>query len=320
MTKNGVSGAIVLCVMSLIMGLFPNANGQEEGLFKDRQYCLSFPRECLQQSEEELVSVQPYTLEWYRIKQNRLSALFQLQQNSQLKQEVAPLVDLEDAPPVFLTTVYTIHSKLLLVDGDTEQGMFYLEKAVSLIKAVNQVSIDPTRYAEVSNLYTYAKDWQSAKEFGLWAQRRLANIKNLVAMASFHTSQGHVYNHFEEYKQAAFHYGMALKGYLQKGNAIHCAVGYHNLARVYQKTGKLDAAILHFNKAIEWSDIHGEDYDGKGKIHTQLRLTQAYISNGQLDEANKLFTSINRDIMPYYFDYVYAEVESDLKQANDKLK
>lgn len=305
------AGTALIIVLSVLF--CSSSFAQNDALFNDRDYCLSLPQECLTLSASALKDVPEYSLDWYRIKQNRLTAMYQLQLHDQLRPELAPLVTLDDAPPVFRTTVYTIHAKLLLIDGEKELGNEYVEKTVALIKAVNEVSIDPTRYAEISNLYTYAKEWQKAKEFGLWAQVRLANIKNLVAMASFHTSQGHVYNYFKEYEQSGFHYGLALKGYLKKGNAIHTAVGYHNVARTYQKTERFPEAIEHFLKSIEWSEKLGVDYNELGKLHTQMCLVQAYLGNDQINEAKDLYASLNTEILPDYMQDLYQQVTAELQ-------
>ena len=302
-------------IVFLITAFCSQVYATQSPVFEESNHCQSYPRECLNEIAKRLPSIPEHSIDWFRLKQNQFTALFQLQKHDQLKSELPLLVKLDDAPPVFLTTAYTIHAKLLMIDGQVEEGRMYADKAVSLIKAVNEVSIDPTRYAEASNLYTYAKDWQAAKEFGLWAQSKIANIKNLAAIASFHTSQGHVYSHLGEHEQAEFHYTLALKGYLQKGNAIHCSVGYHNLARTFQKTGRHDQAIRHFVKAIGWSDRLGEDYDAIGKSHTLMRLTQSYIRNNQLEVAQFTFELVDYAILPEYYTATYKEVKNELVQA-----
>ena len=304
------------CLGLLLATTFSTTLYAEDGpVFEDPSHCQSYPKECLIEIGSELQGTSKYSLDWYRLKQNQLNALFQIQSNKELKAELPELLTLEDAPPVFLTTVYTIHAKFLLIEGHEQKGREYVDRAVKLIKAVNEVSVDPDRYAEINNLYTYTKDWQAAKEFGLWAQRKIANIKNLAATANFHNSQGHIYSNIGELKQAEFHYGLALKGYLQSGNAINCAVGYHNLARTFQKSGRHEEAINHFHKAIEWTEKLGKDYDAIGKGQALMRLTQSYIRNNQIEQAQTTFDLLDFSIMPEYFTATYKEVKAELTEA-----
>ena len=136
---------------------------------------------------------------------------FKLQEGDELRAELKPLIHRKDLPPVLLSTVYTLHAKYSFIDGNEAEGKLFTNKATQLIKAINEVSVSPRRYSEVVVLQTYAKDWEGAKRFGLWAEKRMANIQNHQSLTAFNTAMGHVYKHFKEFDNALYYYSEALK-------------------------------------------------------------------------------------------------------------
>lgn len=278
----------------------------------DLQSCISFPRECIEGTQLQLESLEPETIDWYRAKHLLISALWVLQENEILPKEVAYLSTLDNAPPVLLATAYTIHAKLLIVGGQKELGREFAEKAVDLIKAVNEVNMSAKRYAEVVNLFNYLEDWQRAEEFAHWAADKLKSIKNPDAMPDFYTAIGHIYFKSDKFELAKVQYQSSLDGYLQTQNAIEIANSYHNIARCYQQLGQWAPSIARFELALFWFNKQGKDYNKENKTHSQLRLTETLMMAGEIEQAKALMSSVEQEHIPSYFQSLHDDIKVKL--------
>lgn len=268
--------------------------------FSDTSNCVVEPRECIKLAEQRLETLQQYELEWFRVKQQHLSALYDLQELDQLLTELTPLIDLKDAPPVFMTSVYMMYGKLMYIGGNEQQGERYAQQAVDLIKAVNEVSLDPARYAEVINLYHYMKKFEQAKSFGAWAEKRMNSIKKPVLLANFDTARGHTFLIEKNYTKARFFYTRALASYKQINDWLEVANTYHNVAQTYALEGNVKNAEEYFLTSLKWHKKYGEKYNHTGMAFTQIRLSEAYLKSGQHDKASEIVADLERQKLADY--------------------
>jgi tetratricopeptide (TPR) repeat protein len=266
-------------------------------LLANKQSCLSSPRLCLKQIDKSIIKVQKHHFSWYRLINFKLLAIWEIRDAKWLKKEVHQYIDLNNAPPVFLTTVYTLHAKLLFIDGEKEQGTLFANKAIELIKKVNDVSFDAPRYAEVIILYNQLKLDKSVKKFILWINERIAGMGPAHYFPKLQTAIAHTHLNDGDYDLALRHYQYALKGFIETNYPLESAEGYHNVARALQEKKDYRQAIVFFTKALEWMEqaVISGNYSVLAKNYTQLRLIESFQLNEQYTQAKSRLDEIKPD-------------------------
>ena len=262
---------------------------------ENKKSCLASPRLCLNQIDENIGNIKKHSTQWYRLINLKLLAIWEVRDSNWLKKEIHQYVDLNNAPPVFLTTVYTLHAKMLLSDGNVEQGTLYANKSVELIKKVNDVSFDADRYAEIIILYNQLNQYENAKEFIIWINNRTARMGPIHYFPKLQTAIAHTYIHIADYDLALKHYQYALTGFIETKYLLETAEGYHNVARALQGKKDYSQAIPAFKKALQWMDsaVKVGNYSIEAKNYTQLRLIETLQQNGQYRQAKLLLKGVN---------------------------
>jgi len=284
---------------------------------ENKKSCLASPRLCLKQIDENIGNIKEQSTQWYRLINLKLLAIWEIRDTKRLKKETHHYVGLNNAPPVFLTTVYTMHAKMLLSDGNKEQGTLYANKSVELIKKVNEVSFDADRYAEIIILYNRLNQYKNAKEFILWLNKRIARMGPVHYFPKLQTAIAHTYIENSDYDLALEHYQYALTGFIETKYLLETAEGYHNLARAFQGKEDYAQAIPAFAKALQWMDSAVElgDYSKEAKNYTQLRLIETLQKNGQHKQAQLLLkdvtpNDVDSGVMPLYRKLMAVELKN----------
>jgi len=217
-----------------------NAEAESSGpyLLDNKMFCLAEPSLCLSQIDANIPTIKTYSTQWYSLINLKLLAIWEIRDTKTLKEEIHKYVNLNDAPPVFLTTVYTLHAKILFSDGDVAQGTLYANKSVKLIKKVNEVSFDADRYAEIIILYNQLSQYENAIEFITWINKRIARMGPIHYFPKLQTAIAHTYISIADYDLALEHYQYALTGFIETKYLLEAAEGHHNVARALQ--GKKD--------------------------------------------------------------------------------
>jgi tetratricopeptide (TPR) repeat protein len=262
---------------------------------ENKKSCLASPRTCLNQIDENIGNVKEYSTQWYRLINFKLLAIWEIRDTKWLKKEIHQYVDLNNAPPVFLTTVYTLHAKMLFSEGNEEQGTLYANKSVALIKKVNDISFDADRYAEIIILYSRLNQYHNAKEFITWINKRIATMGPVHYFPKLQTAIAHTYIHNADYDLALKHYQIALTGFIETKYRLETAESYHNVARALQGKKDYTQAIPAFKKALKWmnSAVKEGNYSIEAKNYTLLRLIETLQQNGQHRQAKSLFKDVN---------------------------
>ena len=262
---------------------------------ESKKSCLASPRLCLSQIDENIGNIKKHSTQWYRLINLKLLAIWEVRDIQWLKKEIHQYVDLHNAPPVFLTTVYTLHAKMLFSDGNVKQGTLYANKSVELIKKVNEVSFDADRYAEIIILYNQLNQYENAIEFIIWINKRIERMGPIHYFPKLQTAIAHTYINIPDYDLALKHYRHALTGFIEIKYLLETAEGYHNVARALQGKKDYSQAIPAFKKALQWMDsaVKVGDYSIEAKNYTQLRLIETLQKNGQYTQAKLLLKGVN---------------------------
>lgn len=274
-----------------------NASGYDStpDFLENKKSCLASPRLCINQVDENIENIKRHSTQWYRLINFKLLAIWEIRDLKWLKKEIHQYVDLPNAPPVFLTTVYTLHAKMRFNDGDMEKGALYANKSVELIKKVNDVSFDADRYSEIIILYNGLNQYEKASEFIVWINKRIARMGPAHYFPKLQTAIAHNYIHMADYDLALKHYQQALTGFIEINYPLETAEGYHNVARALQGKKEYAQAIPAFRKALQWMDsaVKVGNYSVESKNYTQLRLIETLQQNDQYTQAKLFLEGVN---------------------------
>ncbi len=280
---------------------------------ENKKSCLASPRLCMAQLDENIGKIKKKSRQWYRLVNFKLLAIWEIRDTTWLKREIYPYIDLHNAPPVFLITLYTLHAKLLFLDDDVEQGTLYANKSVELIKKVNDVSFDADRYAEVIVLYNRLNQHESAMEFIIWINNKIAKIGPAHHFPKLQTAIAHVHIKAADYDLALKHYQYALTGFIETKYLLETAEGYHNVARALQGKKNYSQAIPAFKKALIWmnSAVKMGNYSIEAKNYTQLRLIETLQKNGQYRQAKQLLKAIKPEQVDKSTTALYQQLKNN---------
>lgn len=260
----------------------------------NKKSCLASPSFCLKQIHENIKSINKHSTVWFRLINFKLLAIWEIRDVERLKKEIHQYIHLNDAPPIFLTTVYTMHAKMLFSDGNIEEGNEYAEKAVALIKKVNIVSFDADRYAEILILYIQFNQYENVEKFIMWVNNRIEKMGPPQYFPKLQTALAHAYFNFSDYDLALKHYQFALTGFIETDYSLETAEGYHNVARALQGKKEYNQAVVAFKKALKWMDsaVTEGNYSIEAKNYTQLRLIETLQQSAHPKQAKLLLEEI----------------------------
>lgn len=276
----------------------------------NKRTCIEFPNDCIAFIDQELPNVKPQSFHWYNLVNNLLYAIWEFQDYKRLEKEVDKYLNIK-GPPAFKTTVYIFKAKGAY-NKDQAIVEEYTEKARELAFAINDLSLNVDRNAEILVLYSsYLSDYDKAKEFSQWAAKKFSRVDDLEVLAEFNTARGHLYNFLKEYDQSREYYVLALKGYEKSTREIRKAIASHNVARTYQQQNQCAEAIPYFEASVNHYRNKGEGFT-RLSGYTRLRLAECFISTSKLSEAKRVFSNIDKEhALPYYVD-LYEQLATSL--------
>lgn len=298
-------------ISSSLIFFIPQTNAyiydSSSNFIENKKSCLASPSLCLKQIDENIINVKKQSRQWYRLINFKLLAIWEIRDSKWLKKEISPYIDLHNAPPVFLTTVYTLQAKMLFADDHVEEGALYANKSVELIKKVNDISFDADRYAEIIILYNQLNQYESAIEFIQWINNKIARMGPVYHFPKLQTAIAHIHIKAADYDLALTHYQYALTGFIETEYLLETAEGYHNVARALQGKKEYTQAISAFKKALNWmnSAVKVGNYAIEAKNYTQLRLIETLQEDNQYLPAKLLLEEVNpeqvsRSTLPLY--------------------
>lgn len=261
----------------------------------------------------ELQKIQtPRSTEWFRTTYLLMNALWESERLSIPMEEMRTYATMQNSPPVFAATAYTIYAKQLLRAGEREAGRHYADKAMELLLNMPQSALTPRRYSEAIILLQYLKDYEKAQVLIDKAMDRYADIGRGFVKASLLTAAGHNAFHQKKWKEATEWYQRAVDAHQTENNNTGLAIAHFNVGRSYQMAGSFDKAEAAMKKALEIHDLTDTDELLRDKYYWQTRLCQVLLALKKTKEAKTLFSSLKRERMHSYHHRHYDAVESEL--------
>ncbi len=288
-----------------------------DNLYDVRGDCLASPHACLAQTESSLSALPEGSREWYRLTMMKLLALIEMQQYPTLRSELLSVLVDQQSPMVFKATVYTLHSKVLLLDGKKAEGRRYLDKAVTLVAQINESYPDPFRSADILNLYTYIPELN--EQAMLFAKSLIPNIERVSepdGLADLLIALGHTFKYAGQLESSLSYYQKALSIYDLTPDDVRRVSVLHNVATGFSNLKNYTMAEEYFSSALrEWAKHPGSEV---GMNHTRLKLVENYILQERFTEASDLLSASTIPDMPRYQLLLYQSLDAQIS-ANQQL-
>lgn len=262
---------------------------------KIEETCQQSTAQCLALLEVGLNGSKKYSRQWFRFKQLRLNALFELQRFQPLQQEINQWLTDEgeqriEMPPNFAVYVYIYHAKLQLSDTDNKEANLYLHKAVNLLNDINIKLPSPIRLIEIANLQISMQNYDQAKSTLLNLENKFKERNNPGFKQELYANLGHI-----AWKQAdddlhIEYRKKSLKWALETPNTQQKSVAHLNLAFAYQKAALFYNAEINYNASLTFSELIGDDRTTES---ARLRLLEVVYSQGKIEQAKNLFNNLS---------------------------
>ncbi|MCW8833053.1 MAG: hypothetical protein OQK09_11315 [Colwellia sp.] len=289
-----------------------------EEINKIETICQQSTPQCLALLEVGLNDSQEYSRQWYRFKQLRLVALFELQRLELLQQEINQwLVAIgepnNDIPPSFAVYIYIYHAKLLVGIADDKEVNLYLNKAVNLLSDINSKLPSPLRLIEIANLQISMHEFEKAKLTLLSLESKFKERHNPIFKQELYANLGHIAwqqddkNLHIEYRQKS------LKWALEAPNTQQKSVAHINLAFAYQKAELFKDAEINYRASLKFAELIDDDRTCES---ARLRLLEVVYLQDKIEQAKSLFNNFPRDfesqITTKHNQVLYQELKAKL--------
>lgn len=272
--------------------------------------CSTSPIDCLTRIDSELSNENQSQLVKYDLLQYRFVALFNLQRNKSLLQETSKWLSHDNLPISFKITVYIYHAKSLRSFGESKKTKIYAEKAIALLKQMNEIFPSPMRLVELANLTMQYGEVQQAYSMLSKLTVKFKDSKNALFKTELHGNLGHAAAKLQKYQEAKQHWQKALYWGDIVGNKQQQGVIRYNLADIYQQLAQLNTATLYFEKALLFSQ---QAQDTKKGLLIRFRLSQLYVKQKMNCQAYQLINSIEKSALPLSKQQAYDTLIKNLK-------
>ncbi|WP_286234029.1 tetratricopeptide repeat protein [Thalassotalea sediminis] len=271
--------------------------------------CLTSPVDCLSHVELELSKYSQSNLVKYDLLQYRFVALFNLQRNKELREETSKWIDQQSLPIPFKITVYIYHAKSLRAFEEQEKIRTYVDKAMTLLKQMNEVFYSPMRLVELANLQMQYGDKNQAYLLLSDLAKKYKDSKNALFQMELHGNLGHTANKLNKLNEAEAQWKTTLYWSDILGNKQQQAVVRFNLADVHEQLKQLDKAAFYFKNALTFSE---QAQDNNKALLTKFRLGQVYFQQQKYCQAYQLISSIDKARLPITSQANYDKLINDL--------
>jgi tetratricopeptide (TPR) repeat protein len=303
---------LTLC-LSLFTYCQSHATTYDE-LAKIDNVCLSSASQCLLLLDDALVTSPAKSRQWYRLKLLQLDAFFTLQQLKNLSTEIDTLLIDTSLPINFSVYVYIYYAKLNHAKDNIEPAKKYLDKAVLLLKELNNKYPKPMRLIEIANLQTAMKDYDQAKLTLLQLELKFKGKYHPIFKRELYANLGHVANFQQDIALHVKYRKKSLKWALRANNIQQVGIAYYNLARAYQKAEYYEHAEDYYLQAINSAQLTQDDISSD---LSQLRLIEVVILQGEIEQALILFNKLPESAVSHgalkHHNVLYQQLKTSLK-------
>lgn len=183
--------------------------------------------------------------------------------------------------------------------GDLENALEYLLRALALNEELNIQSRIATSYNNIGLIYKHQENYEKALAYYnkcLEINTQEANKKGLAMVLN---NIGVVFKNLKDYDKALENYKLALEINLELNNEKWVSYNYNNIGRIYLERGLYDEAYEYFLESLQ--------------INTQIQNTQGvgstYVCIGDIFNKQKNYLKAEE----YYIKAVKACIEVDAK-------
>jgi tetratricopeptide (TPR) repeat protein len=258
-------------------------------LAKIDQTCIDSSSQCLLEVETALLTSLNESRQWYRLKLLKLDALFNLQKVDQLSTEINALLTLKTRPINFSVYVYIYHAKILNSIKDNTLAKKYIEKAINLLKQINDKYPDPMRLIEIANIQLSMKEYTLAKSTLLQLEQKFEGKYHPIFKRELYANLGHIAVFQKDHALHVTYREKSLKWALSVNNNQQIGIAYYNLARAYSSANRYELAQESYENSITYATI---EKDTIIAYTSQLRLVELFLLQGESDKAFKLFNQL----------------------------
>ncbi len=299
----------------LLTGVFCTlafAQGDRATVLSSIEECETFPHLCIDEAERQVAQVPKYSKSWYRYKYLSISAKWVDKKLNMDRKELAELAALEDAPPFFKATAYTLHAKMLFTDGKKEQGTHFADLATDLLLMNNLVAPHPKHCAELINLANYMGDHERALALSNWSLERGKSLVKPEFQAEIFTAVAHTHGFVNNLEAAREYYLKALNTKDFADPSPTRPILLANAGLIHQRLEQYKAALGYFEQARDAYELLAEGFGNFGRQHIELRAAQTLVSLGEKDKARAILIALEPfKINPahqWIFDELYRQV------------
>lgn len=291
---------ILLCFQST--HLFAQSN--------DDSVCDIPSKNCLEWLRPKLQLAQPNSMEWYNLKLLQLDSLNTMKEHRLLQKELDTFKDVHDIPTAFSLSLKIYQAKLFLINGDKQQAMSLLTSSLAQLQQLNQMFFSPIRLIMIANLMQDLQQYEQSLSLLEKTNAEYADSKDPYLKLELYGNLGHAYRHLKEYDDALANYKKSLHFAIELGNEQQIYVLYSHVARMYQKTGRIDLAEQNFTQALSHAK---KDAHEATIISAKVNLAYFYIQQLALEKARLLSKDIDDSKVEPYQRSKWLAIKQALK-------
>ena len=270
--------------------------------------CEQSPAQCLENIDLYLAKEAHRSRIWFQYKLYQLDALFELMRHEVLYDEVSHWVTEDNIPLKFKISAHIYYAKLLQGNNANEQAFAYLEKAISTLRDVNDVSPDPMLLVQIANALNSLGRYQQGYDLLIplvakYQNRYMPKFKHELNenLGHFAYRLGDLQGHLQ-YRLQALEWASKL------ANKVQVAISTYNVARAYQMLTDYDQAFEYFLIAENMAAMGERDQN-----MIWFRRAEMYLAQGNVEQAKQAFERVNRQSDFDIYIQLFNDFEAKLK-------
>jgi len=183
-----------------------------------------------------------------------------------------------------------------------------------LLNKFSETFPNPLLLVQVINVQLYFPEQaQSAYNNLLLIEKRFSKSRDPHFKLELYTNLGHLANRLGLFKEHVVYRQKALKAGIKYNNIQQIGICEYNLARSLQINDRLLEAVIHYKKAIFYSE---QAKDVAATNVAKLYLTQVNLQQNQNHHAREIFNSINIDMLASNRRDFYFELKDALSKTS----
>lgn len=225
-----------------------------ENLSDHEQFCLALPEQadCLQSLQSQLALHKAGSKSWYKLQSYLLDYHYDKVDFQSLRQQIEPLLQRSDIPPVVAAQLYFYYAKTLLIFKQKPEASRYASLAAAQVEALYNAFGDPLRLVELANLQLIFGQTESAIQTLMQAEVLAAKSLNPVFWFELNSNKALVSDRAQSYEASKLYRQRALEAILPTPHKSKIVIALGNLARTEQLLGQYQPALEHYQQSLSY--------------------------------------------------------------------